>query len=271
MKKHWQLAGAGLAALCSGVVVHRLWRGRRRALLLKELEKVDLLPSERGAMLCMSPPSTTVTFFSGSTEQATHYLRTRVQRMVLANPWLASRLEYGVDRESSMALFYNADASTSKLFSVRNDTLFSVRNDVILKRHHLVYDELAQALGTTQCKTSDESVGTGELLWKVSVVPDADEPQTRFAVVVSANHSLIDGHDFYRLYHMLSSDSEVKALDPPRRHDMPAKMNKVMGGERSMFNDTPVGFVVRFVLATIRSALFPATKSLVLEGSCGPG
>ena len=40
-----------------------------------------------------------------------------------------------------------------------------------------------------------------------------------FALVVSMNHTLGDGHTYYSLYGMLSSDTDVEALDPVRVAD----------------------------------------------------
>ena len=35
-----------------------------------------------------------------------------------------------------------------------------------------------------------------------------------FALVVSMNHTVGDGHTYYRIYRMLDADTEAEALDP---------------------------------------------------------
>jgi len=94
---------------------------------------------------------------------------------------------------------------------------FEVRADIALSKDGTGYAQLSRVLAPVLCKTSEQSVGTGEPLFKVSLVPDAQEPGDRFAVVVSGNHSLLDGHDYYRLYNMLSNDGKVEALNPERK------------------------------------------------------
>jgi hypothetical protein len=95
----------------------------------------------------------------------------------------------------------------------------------------------------------------------VSIIPDAMEPHARFALVVSANHSLIDGHDFYRLHKMLSSDATVAALDPARRQEIPGQILASMGGEPSLMARCPPGFLFRFLSSQMMNYLFPATKA----------
>ena len=67
---------------------------RRAARLAGRTHKLDFLPNERGPVICMSPPSSTVTFFRGPRGAAEQHLSQRVTAIVLANPWLASILEY---------------------------------------------------------------------------------------------------------------------------------------------------------------------------------
>ncbi len=77
-------------------------------------------------------------------------------------------------------------------------------------------------------------MGNSEPLFKVSLIPDAEESLTLFAVVVSANHSLLDGHGYDRLFNMLSSDCEVQALSPVRKQAMPSKILAARGGAQSV-------------------------------------
>lgn len=78
-------------------------------------------------------------------------------------------------------------------------------------------------------------------------------------MTVSANHSLLDGHGFYKLYNMLSTDTAVEPLCPIRKQEMPAQILEAMGGVPSPMAACPPGFLLRFILGQIRSALFPQT------------
>ena len=215
--------------------------------------RIALLPSERGPLICKSPPTSTVTFFRGSTAAAGRYLEGRVAAIVEANPWLGSVLDRDPDG-GEMALYRPPDGGSSRRFRRRDD--------VRLGRGDASYRHMVGALEGATCRTSEESVGTEAPLWQVSLVPDAREPDHGFALVVSANHSLVDGHGFYRLYGMLSRETTVEALSPVRKQELAARILEATGGEPSLMAASPPGFLLRFVGGMLRNKLFPATESL---------
>jgi len=77
--------------------------------------------------------------------------------------------------------------------------------------------------------------------------------------VVSANHSLLDGHGYYRIYNMLSEGAAVERLDPARKFDLPAKMVAAMNNERSLLQQASPGFLFRFITAQVRNAMMRET------------
>lgn len=56
-----------------------------------------------------------------------------------------------------------------------------------------------------------------------------------FALVVSMNHTVGDGHTYYRLYAMLDADTEVEALDPIRVAGFEEARTDVIGEDESAF------------------------------------
>jgi ferredoxin len=186
-----------------------------------------------------------VTFFRGDKAAAEEHFSKRVSEIVHANPWLASVLEY--DENGIMAVYYPSCPNVAcKLCHLE------VRDDINVSRlrpdgQKLLYQEMVQTLESALCKTSVKSVGTSEPLFKVSLIPDAEEPLMLFSLVVSANHSLLDGHGYYRIFNMLSSDCEVQALSPVRKQDMPSKILEAMGGEPSLMAESPPGFLLHFI------------------------
>ena len=220
---------------------------------LKGYTKLELLPSERGPMICKSPATSTVTFYSGCTAKAEQQLTKRVAAIVAANPWLASFLEKDPD-SGKLAAYFPPDANSSGCFKRRNTLKLSRRN--------ASYHELVTGLGDALCKTSEESVGNKTPLWQVSLIPDAEEPEQRFALVVSCNHSLLDGHGFYKVYEMLSHEAKIEALSPTRKQELPEKILEAMGGEPSLMAASPPGFLLRFAGGMLQNAVFPMTKSL---------
>ena len=215
-----------------------------------------------------------MTFFrGGSSDAAAKHLSERVAAMVAANPWLAAVLE--CDPETGEMAAHYSDSTEGIKRAGAGAGLFRVAEDISVSRgsareeeeeeeeeHTSAYDAMVHKLAPVLCKSSDDAVGTGSPLFAVTLVPDAASPKTRFAVVVSANHSLIDGHGFYRLYNMLSADAPVEALRPERKQDSPAKIVEAMGGEASTLAECPPGLLARFVFGQLRAALFPQTKAI---------
>jgi len=245
------ICGVGAATVVLATNIFLRQRRRKAAARLAKHVKLELLPIERGPVICMSPATSTVTFFFGSAATVEHLFLQRVADIVAANPWLTSVLEH--DPESGvMAAYYIAGTASTSCFSVRHDIKLS-RSDS--------YATIVGHLSSALCKTSNESVGTGAPLWQVCLIPDATEPESRFALVVSANHSLLDGHGFYKLYNMLSTGTAVEALSPERKQQLPDAMLCAVGGEPSPMANVGPGFLARFIGAQMWSTLFPSTKS----------
>ena len=243
------VVGLGAAA---ALAAHQLlkWNRRRlRALRQAGHTKLELLPGERADILCMSPATSTVTLYNGDFAAAAEHLIKRVDEMVAANPWLAAVLDF--DESGELNAYIPPDAASRKLLEVLEGVALS--GD---------YGPLVKSLETAICvKPSIEAAGTGAPLFSVRLLRDLNA-ERRFALVVSANHSLIDGHGFYRLYNMLSSESKVEALDPTRKQELPARMLAAMGDEPSPMTACPPGFLASFVFAQVRSQLFPRTKAI---------
>jgi len=220
-------------------------RRRRRAARMKLLAthtKIRLLASERGAVVTMSPATSTVTFFKGSPRRVENKLRNKVAAIVEANPWLAARLDD--DENGELALFVPPELPER----------FAVRYDIAVER--TPYASLVEALAPVLCGTSVECRGTAKPLFQVSLVSCANDT---YALVVSANHSLLDGHGYYRIYNMLSEGAAVERLDPARKFHIPAKMVAAMNDERSLLQQASPGFLFRFITAQIKNAVAPST------------
>ena len=133
---------AGAAALA---VLLRLRERARRRERLAGHAKISLLPNERGAIICMSPSTSTVTFFQGSLDEAAKKLAPRVAAIVRANPWLAAVLDD--DESGELAAFVPPDAEEKCCFEVRDDV--SLRRDTPYVK---LVDALAPARGGAHCR-----------------------------------------------------------------------------------------------------------------------
>jgi hypothetical protein len=198
------------------------------------------------------PPVTTVTLYEGSCP--VEFLRSRIASMLEKNPWLTSRIVRKNTTDGVVAMAYSksfeAESVIGQHFSVYKpgDVGFSLG---------MPYEELVRCLGSVQCARSKPATNKNEVLFKVAVVPI--EAETResvqstplqqtialpgFALVVSMNHTLGDGHTYYKLYSLLSMDSEVEELDPVRVSGFEAAKTNIIGKkETAMFNS--VGLAV---------------------------
>ena len=252
-------ASKALAAASAAAALAYYWRRRRRAAARRKLlathTKIALLASERGAVVAMSPATSTVTFFRGSPRRVANKLRNKVAAVVRANPWLAARLDD--DENGLLALFVPPELP--ELFAERRDIAVSLTPYSSLMEavnNATQYAALVETLAPVLCGTSMEVRGTAKPLFQVSLVSCANDT---YAVVVSANHSLLDGHGYYRVYNMLSEGASVESLDPARKVEIPPKMVAAMHDEQSMLQRAPPGFLLRFITAQVRNAVAPST------------
>jgi hypothetical protein len=191
------------------------------------------------------PPVTTVTLYQGAAPVA--FLRHRLAMIFEKNPWLTSRIVKKNTADRVVALAY---AKTFE-FEPIIDQHFSVYEpgDVGFSLS-MPYEVLAHCLLPVQCARSKPATDEDEPLFKVAVIPieaeETDDNQATplqqaitlpgFALVVSMNHTLGDGHTYYKLYGMLSADTDVEVLDPVRVADFEEAKTEVIGEkENAMF------------------------------------
>ena len=228
-------------------------------------EKVELLPSEQSFVICASVSTSCATFFEASTEdafaEAVAHFRERTHAITKANPWLLGFLDHDAET-GDLSLFVppTKGASTGDPFVVCSSEDLPhplPRND---------YHGLVTALAGFLCPSTHEALAEGPgktPLWRIVVAPaPTPEAPHSFCLVVSANHSILDGHGFYRIHNMLSTTKKVEALDPHRNLSLSGACRDAMGGTPTLLEAPTPGFIASFLLSTIRQALFPQTKSM---------
>jgi len=197
------------------------------------------------------PPVTTVTLYEGAAP--VEFLRHRLAMILEKNPWLTSRIVKRNTADRVVALAY---AKTFELEPII-DQHFSVYEpgDVGFSLS-MPYEVLVHCLLPVQCARSKPATDEDEPLFKVAVIPieteETDDNQATplqqainlpgFALVVSMNHTLGDGHTYYKLYGMLSADTDVEVLDPVRVADFEEAKTEVIGEkENAMFTSAGLG------------------------------
>jgi len=168
------------------------------------------------------PAVTTVTLYPG--DAPVEFLRQRVASMLERNPWLTARLVKKMTQDGVVAMAYDRNRSprVDEHFSVYEPGQVGLSLD-------MRYEDLVRSMLPIQCARSKPATDADEPLFKVMVVPleaggdDAGPAPMRsrldlpgFALVVSMNHTVGDGHTYYSLYGMLDAETEVRALDPVR-------------------------------------------------------
>lgn len=197
------------------------------------------------------PPVTTVTLYEGSAP--VDYLRGRITMMVEKNPWITSRIVKKGTTDGVVAMTYSKTFDTERIIDQHltvyepGDVGFSLG---------MPYEDLVRCLLPVQCARSKPATDADEPLFKVAVVPiEAQETEGSqavplqqamtlpgFALVVSMNHTLGDGHTYYNLYAMLSADTDIEVLDPVRVANFEQAKTEVIGTEENaMFTSAGIG------------------------------
>ena len=197
------------------------------------------------------PPVTTVTLYEGAVP--IDFLRHRLAMILDKNPWLTSRIVKKSTEDREVALAY------TKTFELEHtiDRHFTVSapGDVSFVLS-MPYEALVKALLPVQCPRSKPATDEDEPLFKVAVIPidteEIDQNQAAplqqamtlpgFALVVSMNHTLGDGHTYYKLYGMLNAKTDVEVLNPVRVAGFEEAKTEIVGEkENTMFMSAGVG------------------------------
>lgn len=186
--------------------------------LTMEVEKAGMLES----------PITTVSFYNGNYKDVAPLLKERVDSVLKANPWLGGWIAK-ISGDKHFRLFYDASGERRAPGSF---TLFD-SGQVALAGHKTPYADYEGIMEQAELtvKRNKQQFGRNSSLWRISLIPDTEEPESRFALVVSMSHLAGDGHTFYKLYSMLSSETDVVSLNPVRRFDAVDTAKQLMGAE----------------------------------------
>jgi hypothetical protein len=163
---------------------------------------------------------TTITLYSGTAPVS--FLRHRIALILEKNPWLTSRLVKKTTTDGVLAMAYdNASDTAQKL-----DEHFRVcRPGEVRLLLDMQYWELVESVLPLQCARTQPATDANEPLFKVAVVTlekstdsSGSAPMQNkvalpgFALIVSMNHTMGDGHTYYKLYGMLSANRKSRRL-----------------------------------------------------------
>ena len=162
------------------------------------------------------PPVTTVTLYEGSAP--VEFLRSRIACLLEKNPWLTSRIVKKSTVNGVVALAYTKGLDAES----------------VVGEHLSVYEPGEVELSLD--KPYEELVRCLLPLQRSMTLPG-------FALVVSMNHTLGDGHTYYRLYSMLGIDTQPEELDPVRVPGFEEAKTEIIGSkETAMFSSAGLSF-----------------------------
>jgi hypothetical protein len=192
---------------------------------------VELLPLEQ-TLAVLEAPLTTISFFDGDYKTASNYLQTRVADILQKNPWLGGRfLKKPGDR--SMKLFFDPSGEdlAPNIFQQ-----FKPGEEITLSRNrHQDYSEYNAICKPATVKLNKDLVGRNEPIWRVSIIPDAESPDTRFALLMSMSHVGGDIFTFYRIYNMLYKGTAIHVMNPIRKLNFSEAVVERMGKQEANY------------------------------------
>lgn len=174
---------------------------------------ISLMPLERNLSVFESPIAT-ISFFNGSWKKASEHLSRRVDEIMERNPWLGGILVMDREDNFNLRIYYDPTGTDKPKghFEVYDPFVIPI------SRENTSYEDYAlrlEAMGATVASNT-EITGKNKPLWKVSIIPDSEDPSSRFALCVSMSHVLGDGYTYYMLFKMLASGVSVECMNPVR-------------------------------------------------------
>ena len=174
-------------------------------------------------------PIGTLSFFEGDYKAAAAHLERRCQEILQANPWLAGWLVPMPD----LQVLYDPKGSD------RPPGIFQVfEPGAIPLKDSTAYEHHSEMLRSAVVPGNTELVGQNLPLWRVSVIPDAGEWDSKFAVAVTMSHAIGDTHTYYKFYNMLHCDARVEALNPVRKANLKEAINENVSKADITFMDS---------------------------------
>lgn len=202
-----------------------------RRIKLKGKTALALHALERD-MSILELPIATLSFFEGCYKEAAALLEKRTENILAVNPWLAGWLIPMPD----MNIIYDETGRD------RPPGYFTVFDPgVIPLKHDTPYGFYTEELKEAIVPGNTALIGQNKPIWKVALIPDAAEPDTKFAILVSMSHAVGDAHTYYKIFNMLSSRAKIEALNPVRVANFTEAVYRTLGESETNFVRNMIG------------------------------
>ena len=210
--EHVLVSGTVFVGSVLSFLTWQRWQGGAESGVLREEKKcptstltdLHLLPREQQAVL-KCPAACTITFYRGYI--STDYLTVRLKDILISNPFLTSRLRKPSFFSKEVIATFDSNPEKWCLADY-----FDVVEDSSISRE-MPYQELMLRINKYRTKIGTKCTNRNEVVFKITLIRMQSDA---YAIVVSLNHSIGDGHTFYKILGMLNQSTVPYALDPVR-------------------------------------------------------
>ena len=210
---------------------------------LKMSSKYHLMKNEQSYEIMTVKGTTAVTFFRGDISQAAETIRNRFVEVARENPWVVGSLESIGWR---LNIQPHCVCLTSPFPGTKHFEDACARALLEEGRGLLVQDAVVEADMSFEdiCSVVNEA---GAVLEKgSSLIDDPSKVASRitiipggsgdtFAFVFSMSHVIADGYTFYKILSMMSSDTQIEAMEAQRNNEAIERTNEVLGDKETRF------------------------------------
>ena len=191
-----------------------------------------LLPLER-ELTFFEIPIVTVSFFSGNYQAAARHLEQRVEEILVLNPWLAGWLRKDPADHNELKIFYDPEGKDRCPGYVE----IYEPSAINLSQSSTAYQDMAQMMLSSGAMISSNRglVDKNRPFFKVSLIPDAQQPNEKYSLVVSLSRVAGDIPTYYFLLRMMDINSKAWKLDPVRRTSYEEAVDKAMGTKEALY------------------------------------
>jgi len=92
-------------------------------------------------------------------------------------------------------------------------------------------------------------------VFKTSLVRDYQDPDRKYAIIVSMSHNVGDGHTFYSIYKMLCQKRKVLSISPKRKQEVIKALEEKVDADALAYSKS-ASFIIGLLLGLVRKAIF---------------
>ena len=205
------------------LAMKRYYRRKKWKPPTADFDILQLLPEETNATLAGEPPVAVVSFFDcreSDLAAAEAWITARVEKIAVANRWLAGRLVHAPDTGTkSLAVPRSLSKQDLTRLLLKNPENFCPSRSMNLEQLSAKCTKIELPYGSPAFDNDD--VLTSRFVF-------ARAPGG-FCIVFAMSHIAGDGATFYKIFNQLSASAEVQSLEPRRKMDFGEKLKLKLG------------------------------------------